>query len=40
MQDAYLSNDKVMCALLERAGGKLANDPSIKDKLPALLVWT
>ena len=38
MQDAYLSEDKVMCALLERAGGKKADDPAIKEKLPALLV--
>lgn len=27
-----------MCALLERAGGKKADDPAIKEKLPALLV--
>ena len=27
-----------MCALLERAGGKMADDPAIKDKLPAQMV--
>ena len=38
LQDAFLSGDKVMCALLERAGGKKADDPAIRDKLPALQV--
>lgn len=38
LQDAYLSGDKVMCALLERAGGKKSDDPAIREKLPALLV--
>lgn len=38
LQDAYLSRDQVMCALLERAGGKMADDPAIKDKLPAQMV--
>ena len=38
LQDAYLSGDQVMCALLERAGGKRADHPAIKDKLPAQLV--
>ncbi len=27
-----------MCALLERAGGKMADDPAIKAKLPAQMV--
>ena len=38
LQDAYLGGDQVMCALLERAGGKMADDPAIKDKLPAQMV--
>lgn len=38
LQDAYLSGDKVMCALLERAGGKTSDDPAIKGKLPAQMV--
>lgn len=38
LQDAYLSGDQVMGALLERAGGKMADHPTIKDKLPAHLV--
>ena len=35
LQDAYLSGDQVMCALLERAGGMRADHPAIKEKLPA-----
>ncbi|KAL3159544.1 hypothetical protein ABBQ38_009960 [Trebouxia sp. C0009 RCD-2024] len=34
LQDAYLSGDQVMCALLERAGGMKADHPAIKEKLP------
>lgn len=34
LQDAYLSGDPVMCALLERAGGMKADHPAIKEKLP------
>ena len=35
LQDAYLSGDQVMCALLERAGGMRADHPAIIEKLPA-----
>lgn len=40
LQDAYLSGDQVMCALLERAGGMRADHPAIIEKLPAQEVKT
>ena len=33
LQDAYLVHDKVMYAMLERAGAKMSDDSSIKAKL-------